>query len=342
MALPTLPALSKTYSARGNAPLQDVSSSLNIGRSTLFSLKEHMKNTLATGVLAGSRNANSVWTVKGSSDGAGASGLDNVDRWAAITNLIWAANGTNHSWIVLENATLGYQVCIDCNSVTTTNVGLVATEIATPFTGGSATSRPTATNEWQWGSSSQGVTISATFLTDVTTGNFNWTNYITADDGSFFFICARTGLGLFPTFIALQKTAEAQVGDTRNVFWIGHSLNSARGAPSYSVVGTSAVGCTGKQVNGGVNTLGGIQNAGTFGATAIPGALGIDSISGNYPAFPCHIQTLSTTRAYRGKIPDLYMIGTAPLGGSVPSTASQERVVVGDFVVPFPTVNPNS
>lgn len=339
MSLPALPALTKTYSVRANAPFQDNTSALNLARSMILSLKEHMKNTLAGGTVGGTRHANSVWTVKGSSDGTTAA-LDNVDRWSTISNLVFNASGSAHSWIVLENATLGYQVCIDCNQLAATNIGFAATEIATPFTGGSSTTRPTATNEFLMGSNSTGAAVNFLFISDVTTGNFNWTHYVTADDGQFFFLVSRTGLGLFPTFMALQKTSNPQPGDTRNIFLIGHSLASARGAPSYAGVVPVSTGCVGRNPNGSVNTLGGIQNAGTFGTTASPGAAGVDALSGNYPTYPCHVSSSGTQRCYRGQLPDLYMVGTAPNTGSVPSTAAQLRVVAGDFIVPFPTVTP--
>lgn len=341
MPLPALPALTKTYSARGNVPFQDNTTALNLARSILFSLKEHMKNTLAGGTTSGSRHANSVWTVKYSCDGttAGVAG-DGIDRWASIANVIFANNGVAHSWFVLENTTLGYQVCIDCNNAAATNVGFVAAEIATPFTGGTTLTRPTATNEFQMGSTSTGPTVNFTFITDVTTGNFNWTHYITADDGQFFFLVSRTGLGLFPTFMSMQKTTNPQTGDTRNVFLMGQSLLTSRGTPQYTVIGKSALGCVGRNQNGSTNTTGGIQNSGTFGATDWPGANGIDALSGNYPSYPCHVASLGTQDTYRGQLPDFYQIGQAPVGGSVPSTAAQERIIAGDFVVPFPGVNP--
>src|SRR5947209_5087453 len=40
-------------------------------------------------------------TVKGSCHSTVA-GLDAVDRWSAIANLVWAAAASAHSWIVLE------------------------------------------------------------------------------------------------------------------------------------------------------------------------------------------------------------------------------------------------
>mgnify|MGYP001566308965 FL=1 len=341
MPLPALPALTRTYSCRANVPFQANDTALNMSRSMMFSLVKHMLDTLAGGTTAGSRHANSVWTVRYSCNSvtAGVAG-DGIDRWTTIANLVFAANGAAHSWFVMENTTLGYQVCVDLNNAAGTNVGFVAAEIATPFTGGTTTTRPTATNEFLMGTTSTGGTANFIFITDVTTGNFNWTHYITANTGEFYFLSSRTGLGFFSTSMKMQKTTNPQTGDTRNVFLLGHSLVTGRGAPSYGALVQAAAGCVGRNVNGSVNTTGGIQNAGTFGATAWPGSNGIDAVSGNYPAYPCHVSSLGTQEAYRGQLPDLFVIGTAPTAGSVPSSAAQTSVIAGDFVVPFPTVNP--
>lgn len=341
MPLPALPALTKTYSCRANVPFQDNTTAVNMAKSLIFSLVKNMLNTLAGGTTAGSRHANSVWTVKYSCDSvtAGTPG-DGVDRWATFANAVFANNGVAHSWFVLENTTLGYQVCVDLNNTAATNVGFVAAEIATPFSGGTTLTRPTATNEFLMGTTTISSTANFLFISDTTTGNFNWTHYITADTGEFFFLSSRTGLGMFSTYMSMQKTTNPQAGDTRNVFLLGHSILTGRGAPSYAALTQAATGCVGRQSNGGVNTLGGIQNAGTFGATVWPGSSGIDSLSGNYPAYPCHVATLSTTKTYRGQLPDLYQIAQAPSAGSVPSAAAQERIIAGDYVVPFPTVNP--
>ncbi len=336
----TLPVVAKTYSARGNVPHVNNATALGVAQSALWQLKEHMKNTLAGGTLFGTRHANSVWTVMGSSNSTVAA-MDAVDRWTTFANLIWAANGTAHSWIVLRNTTLGYEVCLDCNPASSTNMGFAVAEIATPFTGGTTLTRPTATNEFCMGNTGTGPTSTFTWLGDAATGNFNWTHYITADDGQFYFLCSRTGLGQFSTFMAVQKTVGAGGGDTRNVFAMGQGLSTGRGAPSWGTIGAAAAGCTGRLQNGAANTLGGIQASGHFGATAWPGGTGIDSVTGNYLAFPNHVSSLSAAQpSYRGYFPDQYAVATAPVGGAIPSAAAQERIIAGDFIVPFPGVNP--
>lgn len=91
------------------------------------------------------------WTVRYSCTSvvAGAAG-DGVDRWSAVGDLVWATadTGTARSWIVLRN-TDGCELLLECrNNSTTTGKGLrIVFSPASGFTGGSTTTRPTATDE---------------------------------------------------------------------------------------------------------------------------------------------------------------------------------------------------
>ena len=333
-----LPPLSKTYSTRGNAPFQ-----ANTGDDTLrswcFSLKEHMKGTLSTGTLSGSRNAASLWTVVKSSNGVT---TGNSDLWATIADVVFANNGSNHSWIVLSNAALGYEVCIDMNAASEVNAGFVAAPIADGgfVTGGSVTARPTATGEFVAGTSSVGTSANAEYITDYSAGNSYYSHYTTANDGCFFFETSRTGLGYFSSFLSLQKTINARPGDTRNVFWVLDTILTGRGAPRASRLMDTALGVVGRNPNGTTNTVGGANSSGRFGGTNYPGAYGVDALSNNFLAFPVSVMSLGQN-VYRGEIPDMYIVGTATVGASVPTAVSQERIICGDTVVPFIGVNPN-
>ena len=334
-----LPALVRTYSVRANAPFDNNTSALAMSQSLLFNLKQSMTDLLATGTLGGTRHANSVWTVLGSSDGTTA-GLDAVDRWVTRANLIWAANGSPHSWILLQNTTLGYQVCIDCASASNASVGFAASETINPFSGGTTLTRPTAAAEICMGTTATGPTALFTFITDQATLNFNYTHYVTSNDGTFFYLTSRTGNTRFTSFMALQKTINNRVSDTRNIFVLGSSLNSTRGSPNMGAHATVG-GCIGRNPNGLANTAGGIQRTDMFAASIYSGTSGVDALTGNYLAFPCHVASLGTQISYRGELPDFYSVGTATVGGSVPTAAAQERIIAGDFIIPFPTVVPN-
>lgn len=89
------------------------------------------------------------WTVVSSSDAstAGAS-----DKWLSATNITFTNLAAAHSWIVLKQTGMAsnYQVCFDCY-FNNTPVGIFTTIMVSPsagFTGGSASARPTATDEF--------------------------------------------------------------------------------------------------------------------------------------------------------------------------------------------------
>jgi hypothetical protein len=107
------------------------------------------------------------WSVVGSSNSS-ASSMDGTDRWVTAANLVWNANASAHSWIVLKQTGLNTNcsICIDLSNADTS----VATVVVSPVNGfgtanggtnGSNTTRPTATDEivllnnssWAFGSS---------------------------------------------------------------------------------------------------------------------------------------------------------------------------------------------
>jgi hypothetical protein len=235
----TLPAISKTYSSRGNLPFGANGSTLQLMQSAAFNFIQHLKNTASGGSTSGSRNANSVWTVKGSCDGTTANNAGS-DLIAARTNLLWGNSGAARSWWWAENTALGYQLVIDCLNGAQ-NIVIAAAPIAAPFAAGTTTTRPAnSASEFLWNTTSTGDS-SVQFLSDVATGNSNYTHFACADDGQFFFLVSRAGSGLFSTFVALQKTTGTS--DTRNVFLLGHSIASSRGAPANNTLGATANGC---------------------------------------------------------------------------------------------------
>lgn len=336
-----LPALLKTYSTRGNEPFAANGTSLLLQQSKIYSLKQHLKNTAVGGTLAGTRHANSVWTVKSSSNGITMGTLnDGIDRWTAHTDLLFAANAAPHSWIILENATLGYQVAIDCNIASHLSVGFAATEIANPFTGGSVSTRPSSIGtigEFCAGVSAVGAAQNMAFHADPATGNFNYTHFTTSSDGQFFFLVSRTGGAMFSEYLSLIKSVNGRVADTRNVFFNADSVFGSRGTPRFTQLAQQYLGCTGRLPNGQAMTAsqGGIQKTGTFGNIDWPGLTGVDALTGNHLAFPLGVAaTVATQPVYRGELPDLYAISTANVGASVPTTVAQERVIAGDFIVP--------
>ena len=121
----------------------------------------------------------SPWVVRGSSDAATA-GMEGTDRWSVIAKLVWAANGSAHSWIVLRQAGLSnFEVCIDLNNAASTSyLGSVIVSTGGLFTGGSTTTRPTATDEYTL------VNHSVLFNGEPGDASLYWYDVMQATDGS--------------------------------------------------------------------------------------------------------------------------------------------------------------
>jgi hypothetical protein len=134
-----LPTLVNTYQYNVNQTITALGSALACNRRILRLAKDSFKGF-----------GTNPWTCKGSGDGAGSAAMDNVDRWAADANLIWANAGTAHSWIVLAQTQIhaNFQICIDLtNAAGNGNVLTYVVSPVTGFSGGSNTARPTAADE---------------------------------------------------------------------------------------------------------------------------------------------------------------------------------------------------
>lgn len=333
-----LPSLLKSYQMRGNAPFPANTSQEDVRRSQWWMLVHMLLDVVATGSTSGTRHANSVWSCYYSCDSvtAGTAG-DGVNRWTTYANVIGAASGAAHAWMVLYNANFGLYMLVSRNSTTT---GIRMEVSFTAPTGGSTTVDPTMTNSWAFGATSSGVSTTWSGVSDDAAGNFNYAHLITTDDGRFFFLVSRTGSGFFSSFCALLPAVNGRVGDTNNLFTMASALNSSRGAPTHSNL-TANNGCVCRTPNNaGIVTTGGVQSI-NFGGSAYAGNYGIDSVSGDFMSYPLFVMSLASQVAYRGQVPDLYFIGTATVGASVPTVAAQERVIAGDVIVPFPGIVPN-
>lgn len=336
-----LPALTQTRSSRMNKPYAANTVQLDLAQSVIFALIQNLLDTATGGTFTGTRDANSVWNVKGSSDGVANVSTAGVNHIAARTNLVWAAAASNHSWIWLENTQLGIQIVIDCINVDTTIV-IAASRIAVPFTGGTLTARPTSTEEFLWATTSTGNSPQ-TFLADTTTGSTCNTHFVTGTDGQFLFMASRAGTGVVFLMIALQKTTGAPAGDVRNVFWLGNSITSGRGACQVSAIAGSAGGCVGRSPNGltVVSTGGMSQHNAGGSAMSGSGTYGTDAQTGKYNALGCAVWAGNSGAqyGYRGMLPDLYTT-TAPVGEPISNLGVVTRTVVGDYVWPCPGVAP--
>lgn len=148
---PPTPGLERTWQFQVNVPIAAQASALATSRLTMRSMKNSYLGTGAWTDSEGNPTASTNnWTCIGSCN-AVAFGLDGVDRWATDADLVWAAAGTNHSWIVLEQAGIPgapnpFQLCYDLSNGNP-NQGSLIISPGAGFTGGAINARPTATDE---------------------------------------------------------------------------------------------------------------------------------------------------------------------------------------------------
>lgn len=137
-----LPALAKTWqhSVNNSSPAQGSAATDN--RRMLRLIKDALVGF-----------GSNPWTVQGSCNGAGGAGSfsqppGGTDKWLTDADLVGNTAGSNHSWIVLRQTGIAanFELCIDL-AASTANACTIVVSPAAGFTGGSATARPTATDE---------------------------------------------------------------------------------------------------------------------------------------------------------------------------------------------------
>lgn len=335
-----LPALSKTYHAHANLAFADTSTTALIGKSYFWALKALLNNATGLGgTQSGTRPAGSIWTHVASCDGVSVS--TGADLWTDTfdaSKLVPNSSGSAHSWWKGTNGT--HDIVIDMNSATA-GTGRIALAPAGAFSAGSTTAGPIASTDFVNGSTTNNSSsVSVLYFSDTTVTGSNMRAHLVTNssDFSFQFHTSRVGQSCFNGFISLQKTTGAN--DSYNNFFFYDRVSTGRGSPSIAIAGTS--GTIGRTfANASVKTVGGMVFL-QSGGTTLAGAFGTDAVTGNYWADPCEIRDLTTGYvAKRGFVADWYQVGTPAIGSSVPSAAAQERVVCGDFIMPFPGVVPS-
>lgn len=346
MSTSPVPALSRPYSSRVNVPFgSNNTTALLIHQYSAWALYMHLTNQHTTGTASSvARAANSVWTVRYSCDGttAGTAG-DGVDRWTSTftpSKLVRAANGVAHSWMVLRNTFSGIELCIDIVGTIDGNGTPAFARSSNPFTGGSTTTRPTASGvleEWApgfgRGNPIAGSVSPGLFGTDFTIGGTFYSSCIFGPDATFMHVLHRATTGIAHSAFALWQTVGQQAADTRNWYGILAALSSGRGAPNYSAIaGSTAV--VARLPDGAMSTSGGVRGV-TYGGTNYPGSYGADFISTKFLCDPIEIREIVPQVVERGFLPDLYIVGTATVGGQFPTVATQTHICLGDLMLPF-------
>jgi hypothetical protein len=334
----SVPALIETWWTRGEVPFPDSSTLQRTQQSWLWLMKEGLLNTLTGGTVAGTRAGASVWVVQGSSNGTTAA-LDGVDRWGSTftpANLVRAPTGTAHSWIVLSCSATGVWLCIDYNGSAEGNFSISCARSA--FTGGSITTKPTATNE-----TSVGTTV-GTPITSFSSESVFGVTYrfgLSVNSlGEFHTTSYRVGAGAFSTYGTLGNLRNQRAGDTWPTYisftWIAPSGRGAGDAPT--VFGSSVCGLRTRDSLARVS-FGGILTAYTFGGATFVNSTNPDALDGSrwssLPLFAYSYDSVPNT-GYRGDVQDLWITTTGVnVGGKFPFTGAQTMVQLNNLLIPW-------
>lgn len=335
-----LPAYTKDYFSLVNFPIPSGSSTTTVSNSFIWCLKAFLMNQLSgSGTLNGTRQASSVWRCLGSSDGVSASMTDQSDRWGSTfdnNKIRRNANGASHSWILLLNQTFGYELLIDCNSTTNSTFRISASRSGT-FQSGTITSGPQALNdEFTLGLTTTGNTSAVAIIGDTTANAQHFCHFTTEPSGSFYFFFSKAGTGFFHGMGGLFRSDNANVLDTRNVFFIGATgINSTPGTPSQLVLQSPLCWSSRGTTNALVTAGGGSAPSagGAFHQAQITAYS--DAITGEIYFFPIDMWTFAPTFAKRGNAPDLYHIAGSQPGVSLPTVVAQKFICTGQLVVPL-------
>lgn len=348
-----LPPLTRSYFTRANMPYgSNNTSQLVLDSYSVWILAAALMNHTTTGSTGGTRDPASVWFCRGSSDAStggavSAVGVAGTNRWntsGAFPGAFTRGNNTtNHHWMMLENSGLGLELLLNMSQTSgymCFSVGKTGT-----FSGGTVSACPApspTTASVQAGqttySSNDGGQLLGFFGDTTVTGGTNYAHIVISPTGEFLFLTSRIGAATFRSFCGLWKSVEPSVGDTNNFFVLAeNSYSDVRGAP---LIHSAASWCASIQPSGAQKALGGVMVPKDGGNTPLIATRGVDSISGQYKTFPCHIIEAAPGYYERGTLPDLLQCGTPLVGGSIPNAAAQERTVAGGLIIPFTTVAP--
>jgi hypothetical protein len=362
MANFSLPAHYRTWQFQVNVAIAAQASVLLTNALTIRSIKNALLGTGAwtdntNGAVASSGN----WTVVSCCNGAGGAGSfgnnDATDRWNANTDLIWAATGSNHSWIVLEqtgitggpvylyldlnNATGSWRLQVGWSTTLYTNGTATAcpTGANLAIAGTTATPYPTATSA-AWGGPQ---TNAASSLHVTKSADGKATRVIVCRNGW------ATGLWFFDE---LEDASPAWTAPA--ICYIGGESSTVPASDLaltqniFANPGTNLVGLA--CINGSVALTGcHHEYFGTNSLVAVP--IVANDMDAAWPMyrFGCYVRPsqayadavatpLVNARGYSGQVRDLWWVQSQlGEGDTMPAAATQNFVVLGDTCHPWNT-----
>jgi len=327
----TFPTLAKTWQFIPNYAITATGTPLGTNRTILKQLKDAFTTTANW---VNSSNASitpsNMWTTRYSCNStvAGSAG-DGVDRWSAITDLVFANAGSAHSWYVFRHTAIdtNCELLLSCEGLASNaqNITLVLSPSA-GFTGGTTTARPTATDEI--------VVINNTTWGGVVNTDTNVKLHIMkSSDGQCWRFFVANG-GQINTAILVEKAAALHGSWTHQAVALG--------------LGTS--GATNILTQGNLNTTASINGRGASNMTmylAGPGANNAllnaaittpNDLSLEWPFLSQQLYSITASnRGVHGYLQDIWYGSTTTVSGSTcPTTGTQHQFVqFGSLLLPW-------
>lgn len=283
------------------------------------------------------------WTVVASSDSVTAAAAS--DKWVTSANLIWAAAGVAHSWIVLASPagaipSSGFQyILLDCGTGATSqhllDITLSSTAGFTGFT--SATTKPTlvtAGNGRQMNGASFKQFLHSTLVNSkyhTLRSNAGDVLFLISQDGSgrchfaggtFFLGNYETG-SLFPV-LAVEAFVESGIGAFAHA-----QLTSTTHAGIWNPVTGAAI------LTATCGTIG-YKNGGSGSSVDVLGAIlsSGGAVNGEFPRLPMIVFSSATPICMLGSVIDFAAAPSAAQSEEEPKTGTTTSIIIGDFWVP--------
>lgn len=245
---------------------------------------------------------------------------DGIDRLTSAAAIVWNTAGSAHSWLVLKQGTLS--LCFDMSNPNAARSAMtIIVSWAAGFTGGSATARPTATDE-------KVILNNATWVTQTTDLAIRWSVQMATDGTCTRLFAFAAGAQIFGA--AFESLTNLTTGNTNpwTAFWInGAGYNSGSLAGSIFPIFPASV-----------QALASLTCESTIGGTVLfSNQIIANETDSAWPAWPLglYVPTTVGARGRQGTFQDLWFGSTTASTGDSYPLANADFMQIGQFIIPW-------
>ena len=288
------------------------------------------------------------WDVVSSSDSVTASA---VNHWDSASDLVWAAEGVAHSWIVLRNPNFfgtsnPLYMLINCNPSGTQNATIMMSFSRAGYTGGSITARPTATDEHIVRPVAGSVTTAGWQGDDNSSGSLSMRLHVMMTDDGRKVKVAMTRSSVCIAFWDLFDIDQDEAGWSEPYAFVIHSEDFTVGAEveviSYTNVSSDATFNFYAREQGGVGDFRlehMIPHAGSYGVGASIMGSSLNGFNGRWMPMPILLRGVAPAAvAPLAVIPDMWWARAAEGTGSPmrdPDIEENRYMQFGCYITPW-------